>query len=143
MGGIEYIDASGKWLVTIEFSLTENREVLASAIFLCKANCEVLRRFKSVSMDAASGSPDSMKTRAVSEMLAIQPSGALLLDTNLLLLLFIGWSDTSLIKKAKTLSAYTEECYEPLQEFVSLNSFTSLLATPHIIAEVSNLLAKE
>ncbi len=40
-------------------------------------------------------------------MLANQSSGVLLLDTNLLLLLFIGRKDTSFIKKAKTLSAYT------------------------------------
>ena len=76
-------------------------------------------------------------------MLAIQSSGVLLLDTNLLLLLFIGGKDTSLIKKAKTLAAYTEEDYELLQEFTSLNRFTGLLTTPHIITEVSNLLGKE
>lgn len=76
-------------------------------------------------------------------MVAIQSSSALLLDTNLLLLLFIGGKDTSLINKAKTLSAYTEEDYELLQEFTSLNRFTGLLTTPHIITEVSNLLGKE
>jgi hypothetical protein len=76
-------------------------------------------------------------------MLAIQSSGALLLDTNLLLLLFIGGKDISLIKKAKTLAAYTEEDYELLQELASLNRFTVLLTTPHIITEVSNLLGKE
>ena len=73
-------------------------------------------------------------------MLANQSSGVLLLDTNLLLLLFIGGKDTSLIKKAKTLAAYTEEDYELLQEFTSLNRFTGLLTTPHIIMEASNLL---
>lgn len=76
-------------------------------------------------------------------MVIIQSSGALLLDTNLLLLLFVGGKDTALIKKARTLSAYTEEDYELLQEFVSLNRFTGLLTTPHIITEVSNLLGKE
>ena len=76
-------------------------------------------------------------------MAAIQPSCTLLLDTNLLLLLFIGGKDISLIKKAKTLSAYTEEDYELLQEFASRNRFTDLLTTPHIITEVSNLLGKE
>jgi len=44
-----------------------------------------------------------------SAMVTIQSSSALLLDTNLLLLLFIGGKDTSLINKAKTLSAYTVE----------------------------------
>jgi hypothetical protein len=68
-------------------------------------------------------------------MVAIQSSGALLLDKNLLLLLFIGGKDTSLIKRAKTLSAYTEEDYELLQEFTSLNRFTGLLTTPHIIRD--------
>ena len=76
-------------------------------------------------------------------MVAIQPLGTLLLDTNLLLLLFIGGKDISLIKKAKTLSAYTEEDYELLQEFASRKRFTDLLTTPHIITEVSNLLGKE
>ena len=76
-------------------------------------------------------------------MVAIQPSGTLLLDTNLLLLLFIGGKDISLIKKAKTPSAYTEEDYELLQEFASRNRFANLLTTPHIITEVSNLLGKE
>jgi hypothetical protein len=73
-------------------------------------------------------------------MAAIQPSGTLLLDTNLLLLLFIAGKDISLIKKAKTLSAYTEEDYELLQEFASRNRFTDLLTTPHIITEVSKYL---
>ena len=76
-------------------------------------------------------------------MVSIQSSGVLLLDTNLLLLLFIEGKDASLIKKAKTLSAYTEADYELLQEFASLNRFTGLLTTPHIITEVSNLLGKE
>lgn len=76
-------------------------------------------------------------------MAAINSSGTLLLDTNLLLLLFIGEKDVSLIKKAKTLSAYDEEDYELLREFADLNRFTSLLTTPHIITEVSNLLGKE
>ncbi|MEA5415096.1 hypothetical protein [Synechococcus sp. BA-132 BA5] len=76
-------------------------------------------------------------------MTAINSSGTLLLDTNLLLLLFIGGKDVSLIKKARTLSAYTEEDYELLREFAELNRFTSLLTTPHIITEVSNLLGKE
>jgi hypothetical protein len=78
-----------------------------------------------------------------SESMSIQSSCQLLLDTNLLLLLFIGGKDISLIGKAKTLSAYTEEDDELLREFASLNRFTGLLTTPHIITEVSNLLGKE
>lgn len=78
-----------------------------------------------------------------SETVNIQSSSELLLDTNLLLLLSIGGKNTSLISKAKTLTAYTEEDYNLLQEFVRLNRFTGLLTTPHIITEVSNLLGKE
>ncbi len=55
----------------------------------------------------------------------------------------MGEKDISLIKKAKTLSAYTEEDYDLPQEFASRNRFTSLLTTPHIITKVSNLLGKE
>ena len=70
-------------------------------------------------------------------------SATLLLDTNLLLLLFIGGKDASLIKKARTLSAYTEEDYDLLQEVVALNSFKDFITTPHVMTEVSNLLGKE
>jgi hypothetical protein len=41
-----------------------------------------------------------------SAMVAIQSSSALLLDTNLLLLLFIGGKDASLINKAKKITSY-------------------------------------
>ena len=65
------------------------------------------------------------------------------MDANFLLLLFVGAKDVSLIKKAKTLSAYREEDYDLLREFADLNRFTGLLTAPHIITEVSNLLGKE
>ncbi len=70
-------------------------------------------------------------------------SKTLLLDTNLLLLLFIGGKDLSLIQKAKTLSAFLEDDYDLLEEIVNHNSFNRLVTTPHIMTEVSNLLGKE
>jgi hypothetical protein len=69
-------------------------------------------------------------------------SRTLLLDTNLLLLLFIGAKDPKLIPKAKTLTAFEESDYDLLAEVINRN-FTSLVTTPHIMTEVSNLLGKE
>ncbi len=48
-----------------------------------------------------------------------------------------------MIPKAKTLSAFTEDDYELLTEVINKNSFNSLITTPHIMTEVSNLLGKE
>jgi hypothetical protein len=70
-------------------------------------------------------------------------SKTLLLDTNLLLLLFIGSKDTSLIPKARTLSAFEEDDYDLLGDIINNNSFNRLVTTPHIMTEVSNLLGKE
>lgn len=70
-------------------------------------------------------------------------SKTLLLDTNLLLLLFIGGKDSSLIQKAKTLSAFVEDDYDLLGDVINNSSFNSLVTTPHIMTEVSNLLGKE
>ena len=69
-------------------------------------------------------------------------SRILLLDTNLLLLLFIGAKNPKLIAKARTLKAFEESDYDLLTEVIRLN-FTSLVTTPHIMTEVSNLLGKE
>ncbi len=76
-------------------------------------------------------------------MKASTRSKTLLLDTNLLLLLFIGGKDSSLIPKAKTLSAFVEDDYDLLGEVINNSSFNSLVTTPHIMTEVSNLLGKE
>jgi hypothetical protein len=70
-------------------------------------------------------------------------SKALLLDTNLLLLLFIGAKDLTLISKAKTLKAFEKSDYDLLEEVINNHSFKSLVTTPHIMTEVSNLLGKE
>ncbi len=70
-------------------------------------------------------------------------SKTLLLDTNLLLLLFIGGKDSSLIQKAKTLSMFVEDDYDLLGDVINNSAFNSLVTTPHIMTEVSNLLGKE
>ena len=75
-------------------------------------------------------------------MKVLTRSKTLLLDTNLLLLLFIGGKDSSLIPKAKTLSAFVEDDYDLLGDIIN-NSFNHLVTTPHIMTEVSNLLGKE
>jgi predicted nucleic acid-binding protein len=75
-------------------------------------------------------------------MKALTRSRTLLLDTNLLLLLFIGAQGTSLIPKAKTLAAFLEDDYDLLVDVVN-NSFNRIVTTPHIMTEVSNLLGKE
>jgi len=63
---IEYSNASDKWLVTIGFSLPETKEVSSSVIFpTSKTSRELSRRYKTVIIDAISGTPDSMKIRNV------------------------------------------------------------------------------
>jgi hypothetical protein len=76
-------------------------------------------------------------------MNALTRAKTLLLDTNLLLLLFIGGKDSSMIAKARTLSAFEEDDYELLGSVINNNSFDRLVTTPHIMTEVSNLLGKE
>jgi len=62
---IEYSNASDKWLVTIGFSLPETKEVSSPVIFPVKTSRELSRRYKTVVIDAVSGTPDSMKIRDV------------------------------------------------------------------------------
>jgi hypothetical protein len=61
----EYSDASDKWLVTIGFSLPETKEVPTSVILPSNTSQELSRLFKTVIIDAVSGTPDSMKIRTV------------------------------------------------------------------------------
>ncbi len=62
---IEYSNATDKWLVTIGFSLPETKEVSSPVIFPVKTSRELSRRYKTVVIDAVSGTPDSMKIRDV------------------------------------------------------------------------------
>lgn len=62
-------------------------------------------------------------------------SKGILIDTNLLLLLLVG--GTPSIKNFKRTSTYTASDYELLVRLI--DQFEKIIATPHILAEVSNL----
>jgi rRNA-processing protein FCF1 len=71
------------------------------------------------------------------------PTRALLLDTNLLLLFLIGGKDPQLIVNSRRLNAYEKSDYFLMADFIEANNFNQLISTPHILAEVSNLLGQE
>ncbi|WP_180189943.1 hypothetical protein [Acinetobacter sp. YH01018] len=60
-----------------------------------------------------------------------------LLDTNLLILLVVGLVDTKLISTHKKLRIYSEDDFKLLVGILDTSS--KLVATPHILAETSNL----
>ncbi len=62
---VEYNNASDKWLVTIGFSLPETKEVSSPVVFPAKISRDLSCRYKTVVIDAVSGTPDSMKIRNV------------------------------------------------------------------------------
>ncbi len=62
---------------------------------------------------------------------------SVLLDSNLLLVFLAGSLSPHLFGRFKRVSAYTLDDYELLVRL--LGSFTTLLTTPHILTEVSNL----
>ena len=64
----------------------------------------------------------------------------IILDTNLLLLFLVGSYDVKLIKKYKRTLKYSEEEYEWIVIVVS--SFSTIVVTPHILAEVWNFIEK-
>jgi hypothetical protein len=59
------------------------------------------------------------------------------LDANVLLLLYVGTFDPELISQFKRTRQYTEEDFDLLKRIVS--SFSEIVTTPHVLAEVSNL----
>lgn len=61
----------------------------------------------------------------------------LLLDSNLLLLLLVGSYNRSLIASFKRVGSFSLRDYELLERIVA--GFRDLVATPHILTEVSNL----
>lgn len=60
-----------------------------------------------------------------------------LLDANILLLLYVGTFDPNLISRFKRTRQYTLEDFERLQQV--LTAFSEIVTTPHVLAEVSNL----
>jgi len=61
----------------------------------------------------------------------------LLVDTNLLLLYLIGRTNRNRISKFKRTQAYTIEDFDLLHRFMA--EFKTLITTPHVLTEVSNL----
>jgi rRNA-processing protein FCF1 len=62
---------------------------------------------------------------------------SILVDTNLLLLLFLGIFDPSRIRKFKRTQQFSDADFQILVNF--LNTFEKVVTTPHILTEVSNL----
>lgn len=69
-------------------------------------------------------------------ILKMQRNGVLL-DTNLLVLLIVGLVDPKMIDTHKRLSAYTKEDFTLLVGI--LDTCKNIIASPHILAETSNL----
>jgi rRNA-processing protein FCF1 len=65
---------------------------------------------------------------------------ALLIDSNLLLLLFVGLYDPTRIQKFKRTAQFTVEDFELLVAFIE--RFKEVVTTPSILTEVSNLLGQ-
>ena len=64
-------------------------------------------------------------------------ASGLLVDTNLLLLYLIGRTNRNRISKFKRTQAYTIEDFDLLHRFMA--EFKTLITTPHVLTEVSNL----
>ncbi len=62
----------------------------------------------------------------------------LILDANLLVFLVVGTTDQSLLSRHKRTRLYTVLDFEILQDY--LEDFPSLVTTPNIVSEASNLL---
>ncbi len=65
---------------------------------------------------------------------------SLLIDSNLLLLFFVGLSDPTRIGKFKRTAQFTVEDFDCLVDFVK--KFKGIVTTPSILTEVSNLLGQ-
>ena len=63
---------------------------------------------------------------------------SLLIDSNLLLLFFIGLYDRTRIGKFKRTAQFTVEDFECLEDFAG--QFKEIITTPNILTEVSNLM---
>lgn len=73
----------------------------------------------------------------VAQVLREHAGGEALVDSNLLLLLYVGDADRGLVGRFKRTAAYIVEDYLGLK--VLLRLFRRILTTPHVLTEVSNL----
>ena len=77
---------------------------------------------------------------SVSDTSAAYRWEGLLIDSNLLLLLFVGLRDRNRIQKFKRTAQFTNRDFERLASFIG--RFKKVVTTPSIITEVSNLLGQ-
>lgn len=71
-------------------------------------------------------------------ILQYQPVG-LIIDTQLLLLFFIGNHDKKTILNCNLTRSFTEADFELLKKIIKLFSGRSIIITPHILTEISNM----
>ncbi len=79
-------------------------------------------------------------TNVLAQSLDGQRPRRVLVDTNLLLLRFVGSVDRSLIPRFKRTEQFAPEDYDTL--LLLLSRFDQHVTTPHILTEVSNLLGQ-
>jgi hypothetical protein len=76
----------------------------------------------------------------LTDLASLYRNKGLLIDSNLLLLFFVGLHDRTWIEKFKRTAQFTVEDFELLVAFI--NRFKELGTTPSILTEVSNLLGQ-
>ena len=80
-----------------------------------------------------------MSSRVADPASAYRSKG-LIIDSNLLLLFFVGLHDRTWIEKFKRTAQFTVEDFELLVDFI--RQFKEVVTTPSILTEVSNLLGQ-
>ena len=78
-----------------------------------------------------------MKDNSIEGIMSRYRSRGLLVDSNLLLLYIVGKHSIRMINRYKRTSTYSSEDFKQLVVFIS--KFDSIIATPNILTEVSNL----
>ena len=73
----------------------------------------------------------------VGNLISKHHSKGILIDTNILLLFFIGIYDKEFIDKFKRTSKYSNEDFEIVKKIIL--KFKNIIITPHILTEISNL----
>ena len=76
-------------------------------------------------------------TDPLEEMLNRHLGGSILIDTNILLLLFVGGFDRTLISNFKRTATYTPEDLDLLLNLLTF--IPNIVTTPHVLAEVNSL----
>src|SRR5580698_6784272 len=73
-------------------------------------------------------------------LIARHSSRGILIDTNVLLLLYVGSLDRNLVPKFKRTDRFAPEDYDALRKLI--RPFKTVLTTHHILTEVCNLLGQ-